>query len=190
MRKPTLILLLLSALCLLAMPVLAEEELFDTKAAVQHVQKGIENLRAKKYDAAIAEFEESVSIDPDAEAYYLLGYSYYMKGKTGDAESREKAKENFERAYELNPNFSPNKAIAPLAPPAPAPAAPEPQAAPPAEKPETAEGQGSVTRSTAQPAPAEQPAAQTAPEPPKEPQQPEKPAEPQPPAPPQPPKTN
>jgi len=109
MRK-TLVLvvicLLLSAITAVAS---AEEELFDTKAAAVHLEKGLAQLRAKNLDAAIEELEESVSIDPDAEAYYYLGYAYYLKGRSGDAASRKKSIDNFDKAYELDPNFSPNR---------------------------------------------------------------------------------
>jgi tetratricopeptide (TPR) repeat protein len=87
----------------------AEEELFDTKAATQHIEQGISYLKAKNFDAAITEFENAADINPDAEAYYYLGYTYYLKGRTGDEESRKKSRENFERAYEIDPNFSPSR---------------------------------------------------------------------------------
>ncbi len=87
----------------------AEEDLFDTKAAAVYTEKGIDHLKEKKYDAAIKELEEAVSINPDAEAYYYLGYAYYMKGRKGDAESRRKSIECFDKAYELNPNFTPSR---------------------------------------------------------------------------------
>ncbi len=86
------------------------EDLFDTKAATQHTEKGIIHLKAKNYDAAAKEFEESSAISPDAEAFYYLGYAYYMKGKiSNDGESRKKSMENFDKAYELNPNFTPTR---------------------------------------------------------------------------------
>jgi tetratricopeptide (TPR) repeat protein len=101
---------LLVLLVMVSLPVLAaEEELFDTKAAIELREKGRQLLNTRKYDAAIEALEESVDTAPDAEAFYLLGYAYYMKGKAGDEESKEKAKENFEEAYTLNPNFSPSK---------------------------------------------------------------------------------
>ena len=87
----------------------AEEELFDSTTATVYLEKGIAHLKSKNYDAAIAELEESVSINPDAEAFYYLGYAYYLKGKTGDGESRKKSIESFEKAYELNPNFTPSR---------------------------------------------------------------------------------
>jgi tetratricopeptide (TPR) repeat protein len=86
-----------------------EEELFDTKAAAAHMEKGVHLLKAKKIDAAIEEFEVAVAAAPEAEAYYLLGYAYYLKGRTGDEDARQKAIENFDMAYQINPNFSPNK---------------------------------------------------------------------------------
>jgi tetratricopeptide (TPR) repeat protein len=101
---------LLVLLVMVSSPVLAaDEDLFDTKAAIEMREKGRQLLNTRKYDAAIEALEEAVNTAPDAEAYYLLGYAYYMKGKAGDEESKEKAKENFDEAYTLNPNFSPSK---------------------------------------------------------------------------------
>lgn len=87
----------------------ADEDIFDTKAASAHLEKGIVHLKDKKYDTAISELEEAVSINPDAEAYYYLGYAYYMKGRKGDEESRKKSIDCFDKAYELNPAFTPSK---------------------------------------------------------------------------------
>ena len=87
----------------------AEEELFDTKEANSYFEQGIKYLQTKKLDSAVTALEESVSIAPNAEAYYFLGYAYYLKGRSGDAESRKKAIENFENAYELEPGFTPTK---------------------------------------------------------------------------------
>jgi tetratricopeptide (TPR) repeat protein len=109
MRR-TMIKLLVSAVVLAAVQLAyAEEDLFDTKAAAAHVEKGIDHLKEKKYDAAIKELEEAVTINPEAEAYYYLGYAYYMKGRKGDAESRKRSVECFEKAYELNPGFTPSR---------------------------------------------------------------------------------
>ena len=101
----------------------AEEELFDTKTASVHLEKGLEYLKAKKFDAAINELEEAASIHPDAEAFYYLGYAYFMKGKNQDGESRKKSMESFEKAYELDPGFTPTK----LKPAEPMPAKAEPK---------------------------------------------------------------
>lgn len=102
----------LALLCVIAYGTsvcLAEEEIFDIKAAAAHIEKGIHHLKAKKYDAAISEFEEAAAIHPEAEPFYYLGYAYYLKGKAGDEESRQKAIENFGKAYDLDPNFTPTK---------------------------------------------------------------------------------
>lgn len=89
----------------------AEEPLFDTKAAAAGLEKGLGLVKAKKFDEAILLFEEAAATSPDveAEAYYYAGYAYYMKSKSGDEDSRQKSIEFFDRAYEINPNFSPNK---------------------------------------------------------------------------------
>jgi tetratricopeptide (TPR) repeat protein len=156
-RVLTVVLTILLGLAPLA--ALAADELFDTKEAGQHIEKGIGLLKAKNFDAAIGEFEESAELNPDAEVYYYLGYAYYLKGRSGDEESRTLSRENFEKAYEIDPNFSPtrykpaqppafepqqksevsqNPAAPPAAPASQAaePAAPAPeQPAPPAEQP-------------------------------------------------------
>lgn len=130
----------------------AEEELFDTKTATVHLEKGLEYLKAKKLDAAISEFEESALIYPDAEAFYYLGYAYYMKGKNQDGENREKAIENFEKAYEINPGFTPTK----YKPAEPVPAVTEPKQETAKEQP-----QGQTSEQTPpSPPPATQPAEQ------------------------------
>lgn len=107
--KIALILLIVLLSGAMPIPAAAEEELFDTQTAAAFLEKGLASLRQRNYDAAISAFEDAVSAAPDADAYYLLGYAFYLKGKTGDAESRKKAAENFSQAYQINPNFSPNK---------------------------------------------------------------------------------
>jgi tetratricopeptide (TPR) repeat protein len=112
MKRNKLTVLCVFAAMLVVEPVVGHsaEELFDTKTATLHIEKGITHLKAKNYDAAIKEFEESSVINPDAEAFYYLGYAYYMKGKiSNDSGSRKKAVENFDKAYELNPNFTPTR---------------------------------------------------------------------------------
>ncbi len=113
MRRIVMVLLIgLTIVC--GVPVLSaaadnDEGLFDTKDAAAHLEKGIAHLKNKKYDAAIRELDEAASINPDAESYYYLGYAYYMKGRKGDAESRKKSIDCFEKAYELNPRFTPSR---------------------------------------------------------------------------------
>jgi tetratricopeptide (TPR) repeat protein len=104
-----LVLVLTIVLSIISTSGYAAEELFDTKTAEKHIEQGIAYLKAKNFDAAISEFEESSVIYPDAEAYYFLGYAYYLKGRSGDGDSRKKSMENFEKAYEMDPNFSPTR---------------------------------------------------------------------------------
>jgi len=87
----------------------AADELFDTKAAAEHIDKGIAYLKAKNFDDAVREFDESASISPEAEPYYYLGYAYYLKSRKGDEESRKLSLENFQKAYEIDPNFTPTR---------------------------------------------------------------------------------
>ncbi len=155
-----LVFVLFIALGLLPLTARAAEELFDSKGATEHIEKGITKLKAGNYDAAITEFEEAASISPDAEAeaYYYLGYTYYIKGKTHDGDSRKKSLEYFQSAYEINPNFTPSR-FKPVLPQeqqpeaATAPAAPEAAPAAPAAEP-------AAPPAPAEPAPAaEKPAA-------------------------------
>jgi tetratricopeptide (TPR) repeat protein len=94
---------------MVAAPAFPADELFDTAAASKHMEQGISFLKAKDFDAAISEFDKSTVIAPEAEAYYYLGYAFYMKGKNGGGESRKKSLENFKKAYEIDPNFSPTR---------------------------------------------------------------------------------
>jgi tetratricopeptide (TPR) repeat protein len=87
----------------------AGDELFDAKAATRHIEQGLAHLKAKNFDAAVHEFEESAAIYPDAEAYYFLGYTYYLKSRNGDGDSRRLSLEYFEKAYEIDPNFAPTR---------------------------------------------------------------------------------
>jgi len=96
-------------LCILPGPGHAADELFDTAGAAALMNKGVTDLMLGHYDAAIEALEESVGIDPQAPAFYYLGYAYYMKSKKGDGENRTKAMENFDKAYELDPGFTPIK---------------------------------------------------------------------------------
>jgi tetratricopeptide (TPR) repeat protein len=112
MRR-TISLVLMVALIGAVVPVVgaAEEELFDTKAATVSLEKGLALVKVKKYDAAVEVFEDAAATSPDieAEALYYAGYACYMKSKSGDEDARQRSMEFFDRAYEINPNFSPNK---------------------------------------------------------------------------------
>jgi len=108
-KNRIVVIVLLIALGLAPLTTYAADELFDSKTAADHIEKGIAHLKAKNYDAAITEFEESASISPEAEAYYYLGYAHYMKSRTQDGESRKKSLEYFNNAYEIDPNFTPSR---------------------------------------------------------------------------------
>lgn len=118
-KKRILVAVLTAVLTVIPLAGHAEEELFDTKAAAKHLEQGVAYMNAKNLDAAIREFEESAGMNPEAEAFYYLGYAYYLKGRNGDADSRAQSLENFDKAYELDPNFSPTR----YKPGEPAPAA-------------------------------------------------------------------
>ncbi len=89
----------------------AEEELFDAKGAAASIEKGLALVRQKNYDAAVEMFEEAAAMSPEieAEALYYAGYASYLKGRAGDEDARQRSVEFFDRVYEINPNFSPNK---------------------------------------------------------------------------------
>lgn len=108
-KKKAIIFVAVMMLCILPGLGHAADELFDTAEATALTNKGITELMLGHYNAAIEALEESVGIDPQAPAFYYLGYAYYMKSKKGDDESRTNAMENFDKAYQLDPNFTPIK---------------------------------------------------------------------------------
>lgn len=108
-EKRVLTFIVFLALGLVALTAQAADELFDTKAASEHIDKGIAYLKENNFDSAVKEFDESASISPEAEPYYYLGYAYYMKSRKGDKESRKLSLDNFEKAYEIDPNFTPTR---------------------------------------------------------------------------------
>jgi tetratricopeptide (TPR) repeat protein len=112
---------------MIAAPAYPADELFDSATASKHIDQGIAFLKAKNFDAAVNEFNAATEIAPEAEAYYYLGYAYYMKSRKVDGDSRRMSRENFEQAYEIDPNFSPTRYK---------PAEPEPQQAEPSATPE------------------------------------------------------
>lgn len=125
----SLIVVIMIMLSMLAAPAFSADELFDTATASKHIERGISFLKAKDFDAAIKEFDESVTIAPEAEAYYYLGYAYYMKSRKTDGESRRMSRDSFEKAYEIDPNFTPAR-YQPSEPAPPQTAAPSPATAP------------------------------------------------------------
>jgi tetratricopeptide (TPR) repeat protein len=78
------------------------QELFDVQAANEHFNRALTLYFQKDYTGAIEEFVEAVKINPDnAKAYYFIGYSYYKRGEF------TQAAEAFEKAYALDPKYSP-----------------------------------------------------------------------------------
>jgi tetratricopeptide (TPR) repeat protein len=126
-----------------AAPAYPADELFDNATASKLMEQGISFLKANNFDAAIQEFDELTSVAPEAEAYYYLGYAYYMKSRKVDGDSRRLSMENFEKAYEIDPNFSPTRykplEPAPLPATKPSTAAVPVEAQPPAQPPPTQE---------------------------------------------------
>ena len=108
-HKLLTVLLVTAMLTIATAPVYAADELFDTSAAAKHLEKGISLLKSRNIDAAVREFEESAEISPEAETFYYLGYAYYLQGRAGNETSRKLALENFEKAYEIDPNFTPTR---------------------------------------------------------------------------------
>jgi tetratricopeptide (TPR) repeat protein len=108
-KKYILTLIVFLALGSVTLIAYAADELFDTKAAAEHIDKGIAYLKTKNFDSAIEEFDESASISPEAEPFYYLGYTYYLKSRKGDKESRKLSLENFQKAYDIDPNFTPTR---------------------------------------------------------------------------------
>ncbi|HUI44667.1 MAG TPA: tetratricopeptide repeat protein [Nitrospirota bacterium] len=108
-KKRILTLIVFLSMGLVTLTAHAADELFDTEAAAGHMNKGIAYLKAKNFDDAVREFDEAASISPEAEPYYYLGYAYYLKSREGDGESRKLSLENFQKAYEIDPNFTPTR---------------------------------------------------------------------------------
>jgi len=95
-----------------AVPGISSDDLFDRKSYALHLGKGIKHLEAGRHNAAIREFEEAAAQNPDAEAYYYLGYVYYLKAqRRGDRESQQKSQENFALSHELDPEFKPRRPL-------------------------------------------------------------------------------
>ena len=117
-HKLVTVFLVTAMLCMAAASAYPADEVFDSSAAAKHLEQGFSLLKSRNYDAAIRQFEEAAEISPEAEAFYYLGYAYYLQGRAGNGESRKLALENFEKAYEIDPNFTPTRlpAAEPAAP--------------------------------------------------------------------------
>lgn len=78
--------------------------------ADSHIANGLALYRRLRLRAARDEFQKAVEADPSsAAAHFYLGYTLYKIGEPTRRMSPEKvlAREHFERAFELDPEFRP-----------------------------------------------------------------------------------
>jgi len=103
MKNAGLIFIMIAWLGLQAIPSVSNgQELFDVQAANEHFNQGLNQYFQKDYAGAVENFTESIKINPDnAKAYFFIGYAYYKQGEF------TKAGESFEKAYALDPRYSP-----------------------------------------------------------------------------------
>lgn len=143
MKKCVIVITVLLAVTLVAMPAFADRD--------PEFNKALRYYGSKQYKSAIAAFDDYLATKPDPAAFYLRGYSYYKLGNFQEAER------SFREAYMIDPEFSlekygliteeaakaaaqaapaeakpAEKPAAPPSPPAPAAPAPAKPAAPPA----------------------------------------------------------
>ncbi len=109
----TLPLLLLTLLAAPVQDVPAQPEPTVTSAAIPatpSIATGLELFRKRRFRQAEAEFQKAVDADPQsAAAHFYLGYTLYKiaeptKRLTPD---KQRAAEEFARAYSLDPTFQP-----------------------------------------------------------------------------------
>jgi tetratricopeptide (TPR) repeat protein len=81
-----------------------------TPAADPHLGAGIAAFKKRRFSAARAEFEKAEEANPQsAAAAYYLGYTFYKLGEPSKRmnANKEKAKELFAKAFQLDPTFTP-----------------------------------------------------------------------------------
>jgi hypothetical protein len=66
-------------------------------------EKAVRHFKGKEYRNAVPYLEKYVSRNPDPAGYYMLGYALYQLG------NYEKAREYFDQAYLIDPDFSSEK---------------------------------------------------------------------------------
>lgn len=91
-------------------PVVKAADIPAPGAAAAHIDAGIAAFKKRRFTAARARFEDAVAADPQsAAAAYYLGYTFYKLGEPSRRmnANKEKAKELFAKAFELNPTFTP-----------------------------------------------------------------------------------
>jgi tetratricopeptide (TPR) repeat protein len=81
-----------------------------TAATDPYVSAGIAAFKKRRFAAARAEFEKAEAANPQsAAAAYYLGYTFYKLGEPSKRmnANKEKAKELFAKAFQLDPTFTP-----------------------------------------------------------------------------------
>jgi len=80
-----------------------------TEAAVEAIDRGLSAYWRHNWTAAQAEFQAALDADPQsAAAAFYLGYSIYKQYELRPfSPEKERAREMFARAFELDPTFSP-----------------------------------------------------------------------------------
>lgn len=74
------------------------------------IDAGLAAFRKRRFGKAEIEFRKAVEADPgSAAATFYLGYTYYKMGERRgrNNESKQKAKDLFSKAFELDPRFQP-----------------------------------------------------------------------------------
>jgi Tfp pilus assembly protein PilF len=81
----------------------ADEALSSSTAVTDDAfQRGLRRYAAKEYAQAAVDFEEALKTDSNSvEKLYFAGYAYYK------SQNMDKAVTFFNRAYSIDPNFSP-----------------------------------------------------------------------------------
>src|SRR6266571_9359669 len=74
------------------------------------IDAGLKAFAQHRFSVAEAEFRKAVEADPNsAAAHFYLGYTYYKMGEPTLRmdPNKEKAKTEFAKAFELDPQFKP-----------------------------------------------------------------------------------
>ncbi len=74
------------------------------------IDAGLAAFKKRRFSKAEAEFQKAVAADPSsAAANFYLGYTYYKiaEPRRRDSAGKQKALEYFDKAFELDPSFTP-----------------------------------------------------------------------------------
>jgi tetratricopeptide (TPR) repeat protein len=102
----------------------------EASEASVHLDAGLKAFKRRRYVQAEAEFRKAVEANPEsAAAHFYLGYTYYKRTEPRRrlTPDKQRAAEEFAKAFELDPAFRPvwgsKRAPEPTTPP---PASPRP----------------------------------------------------------------